>query len=112
LSVALDTVAVFGTDLDLDERTTVPFGGLEADDTLVRAGADECLPRTASERRQRRGVADRFEKARLTGSVLSRYDGQPGRIGLETDLVEVTKLIDLKPGDVAQETRTGIKRYR
>jgi hypothetical protein len=108
----LDPIAAFRDDLDLDERTPVVLDRLEADHRRLRASLHEGLFRATTERGKRRGIADRLEQARLAGAVVASDDGQTVGVWFEPDLVEVAEPSDLDPGDVAQETRTGISRYR
>ena len=112
MPVSLDTVATFGADLDLDEGAPLPLHGLETDDRSFRPTANKRLAGTATERGERRGVTDRLEHARLAGPVFARDDGQSVGIRLEEQLGQVAEVSEFEPGDAAQETRTGISRYR
>jgi hypothetical protein len=112
LSVGKDLVPPGWSDLDLDENAAAVILDFTAHDRTIAVIADQRFPWTLAKRLLRRAVADRFEQARLARTVFSGDDSETLPLGGELKMHEIPEITNLEPQQLAQDTLTGINRYR
>lgn len=108
--IAKHAVTPVADQFDLDEFVSPVASSFCPNDRLPHTVADERVAWRTAKRRKARAVSDRFEQGRLASAVPTGDDGETGRARLEARLLEVPKITELEPVDLAQETRTGINK--